>query len=130
MPGVETPHPYSVFYRFLLGGATNTILSYVLYFILLKFLSYRVSYTLAFLFGISLAYILNRYFVFQTSRRLLSIGLFPIVYVVQYLVGLLIVSIWVERIGAPRELAPVAAILVTIPLTFVLTRLVFVDRSR
>lgn len=121
----QTPRYKRAFFRFVAAGVLNTGLSYALYFALLAVLPYRLSYTIAFAFGILLAYVLNRYFVFGTSRRLLSVGLFPLVYLVQFLAGLAIVSFWVEVLAGPQELAPVLAVILTVPVTFLLTRFVF-----
>jgi putative flippase GtrA len=51
--------------------------------------------------------------------------LFPAVYLVQYLVGLLVVFLWVDLFQLRTALAPLASLIITIPVTFVLTRWVF-----
>lgn len=114
-----------MFARFLLSGAFNTAATYLLYLLLLRFLTYRLSYSLSFVAGIALAYILNLRFVFRVQGGWKSLFLFPLVYLAQYLAGLVVVSLWVEVLGLTAQLAPIAAIVVTIPLTFALSRLVF-----
>jgi putative flippase GtrA len=113
------------FGRFLLSGGFNTIVTYGIYLALLRFISYRISYTITFVIGIALAYLLSRYFVFampSTGKRGM---LFPVVYLVQYLVGLLVVFLWVELFQLRAALAPLASLIITMPVTFVLTRWVF-----
>lgn len=123
------PEPTSwkggAFFRFLLSGGFNTAATYVLYLLLLYVFQYQVSYTITYVLGIVLAYYLNRFFVFRAKGGLKTIALFPLVYLVQYLVGLGVLSLWVEILGLGEWLAPVAACVVTIPLTFLLSRWIF-----
>lgn len=113
------------FARFLVSGGVNTLITYVLYLALLQVLPYRLSYTISFVFGIALAYVINHYFVFQVRRHGARGLLFPFVYAVQYLVGLLVVHTWVALLHWHASLAPLAAIVVTLPVTFLLSKWVF-----
>ena len=117
------------FARFLVSGAFNTLVTYLLYLLLLQFLSYRISYTISYAAGIVLAYELNRVFVFKAPRSLASIAATPLIYLLQYCVGLGVVSLWVEYLGLSARIAPLVAIALTVPLTFVLTRWVFLGRA-
>jgi len=114
------------FARFLASGAVNTALSYLLYLALLPFLTYAVSYTVAYVAGIVISYLLNRFFVFREGRGLASAAVFPLVYLVQFLLAQAILWLWVDLAGWDARLAPLAAICLTIPVTFVLSRWVFV----
>lgn len=120
----------SRFARFLLSGAANTLATYFLYLLLLRFMPYGISYTAAFTTGIALAYVLNRYFVFQGRRSLMRSMLFPLAYLAQYLLGLVIVHAWVKLAGWDARLAPLASIAISVPVTFVLTRWIFVGGRR
>ena len=113
------------FVRFLLSGGSNTAVTYVLYLGLLQFLPYWFSYTLTFSFGIALAYVLSRYFVFGVPPSGRRIFLFPAIYFLQFLAGLLIVFVWVDLFGWNPAFAPLASIAVTIPATFILTKWIF-----
>jgi len=55
--------------------------------------------------------------------------LFPLVYLAQYVVSLGVVWAWVECFHLMKELAPLVAVVITIPLTFVLSRFVFGRRG-
>ncbi|MHC1727993.1 MAG: GtrA family protein [Syntrophobacteraceae bacterium] len=125
LPSSQYRSKPGAFVRFLLSGAFNTAATYALYLVLLRFVPYRISYTAAYISGIILAYRLNRTFVFSSNRGIGTALLFPLVYVVQYLVGLAVVSVWVELLGWRTSLAPMAAIALSIPITFVLSRWVF-----
>ncbi len=110
--------------RFLAAGAVNTLASYAVYYALQLFLPYQLAYAIAFAFGIVLAYRINLAFVFREQGSRAKAMAFPLVYVAQYLVGAAALGLLVERLGVAKEIAPLVVVLVTIPLTFVLTRLV------
>jgi putative flippase GtrA len=116
--------------RFLVAGATNTAITFAVYVALLLMVSHQVAYSLAFVFGVALAYVLNRTFVFGARGGVGAMALFPMVYVAQYIVGLLVVTVWVDVLGLPPALASMAAVMLTIPLTYVLSRWIFVTRER
>lgn len=117
------------FFRFLLSGGINTAFTYAIYLILLHFLNYKVSYSIAYISGVILSFILNRFFVFATHKGIKSIVLYPFVYVFQYCFGLFIVWLWVSVLKLAPEIAPIVSIILTIPLTFILSRFIFVGRK-
>lgn len=114
--------------RFLIAGGLNTAVTYLLYIALLQACEYRVAYTISYVLGIVLAFLVNRFFVFQTHRGVYSLVLFPLVYVVQYIAGLITIWVCVYKLGLNEALAPLIAIFVTIPLTYFISRLVFEKR--
>lgn len=114
--------------RFLISGATNTALTYLLYLGTLGALGHRLAYTLAFASGLLLVYLLNRHFVFRTHAGWRSVLAMPLIYLVQYLVGLGVVEIWVGVLGWHAALAPLAAIGVTVPISYLLSRKAFLRR--
>lgn len=118
------------FVRFLIAGGFNTAMTYLLYLILLTVVSYQVSYTIAYVLGILLAFGLNRFFVFKTHRGVQSVLIFPFVYLIQYTVSIYVLWLWVEHYGLNDKLAPLAAIIITVPLTYLLSRLIFKQKSR
>ena len=111
--------------RFLVAGVLNTALTYALYVLLLAVVPYRVAFTLAYVAGILVSYALSARFVFRREASWRSFLRFPFVYLAQYLAGLLLVSVLVEWLAVPAWLAPIVALVVTIPLTYVLSRAVF-----
>ena len=115
-------------YRFVLGGLLNTVLSYAVYFACQLFLPYQLAYAIAYVFGVMLSYRINVAFVFRTQHSAAKAMAFPLVYLVQYVTGALLLALLVEWLGMPQEIAPLAVIVLTIPLTFVLSR--FVLRAR
>lgn len=111
------------FTRFLLVGATNTLFSYVLYLLLLLAMSPQLAYTLSYAAGIVLSYFLNVHFVFKKKPSLASFLKFPFVYLLQYGLGLVVLTLLI-KFGIDPRLAMAGVILVTIPVTFVASRFV------
>lgn len=109
--------------RFLISGAVNTLATYGIYLALLTVLDYTLAYTIAYVCGVGLAYMLNTAFVFRAPCSLHTFVRFPLVYVVQYVVGAIVLNVAVRMLGVPRQFALIASILVTLPVTFVLSRL-------
>ena len=118
-----------VFARFLIGGILNTGITYLLYFSMLPFFSYKVAYTAAFILGILVSYGLNAVFVFKAKVAIKSMIRFPLIYLVQYALGMVLVTTLVEYIGIAAWLAPMIVIIITVPLTFVLSRLIFTSKK-
>ena len=115
----------SPFLRFLLSGGVNTLGTYLLYLALLVFMPYWLSYAIAFVSGIALAYVLNRFFVFGAPRSEKKAAMLPLVYLAQYALGALIVYAWVDTFRWPAAFAPLASIALTLPLTFAGSRWLF-----
>ncbi len=112
----------SQFVKFVGVGGINTIVTYLLYLLLLHFVSYQVSYTIVYIFGIWLSYWLNLKFVFQAKSSKKKIVLFPLVYLVQYLFGILILYLSIDKLGISEKIAPILLVILALPLTFILTK--------
>ena len=67
--------PGSVFH-FLVAGAATTMVTLGLYVMLLNILPYALAYTVAFVIGILMAYLLSSTFVFRATRSARSFMLF------------------------------------------------------
>lgn len=105
-----------------MGGGINTAFTYGLYFGLQVIIPYQVAYALAFAVGMVFSYFFNAIIVFKQRIGLKSLFAFPLVYVLQYLLSAVLLSVFVERLGIPQSIAPVAVIVLTIPITFGMTR--------
>jgi putative flippase GtrA len=108
--------------RFLIAGAINTVATYAIYLALLPLLDYTLAYTIAYVTGIVISYLLNTSFVFRVTRTASNMATFPLVYVVQYLLGALVLNLAVRWLGIPEKFALIVSIVVTIPVTFFLSR--------
>jgi putative flippase GtrA len=116
--------------RFLLAGGLNTALTYLLYLALLYATTHQVSYAISFACGIAISYVLNRLFVFKVHQGYRSALMLPLVYLVQYLLGAAVVWLWVDYLHQHAMLAPAIAILLTLPLTYFLSKFAFVGKIR
>jgi putative flippase GtrA len=121
---------FARFFRFILSGGLNTAITFGIYLVLLQQMPYQFSYSIAYASGIAISYLLNRAFVFRNHRGLRSILLFPLVYVAQYGFGMLVLWLCVEVTGLSDKLAPLVVVAATLPLTFVLSRFVFLGEIK
>lgn len=116
--------------RFLLVGGFNTLATLCIYWLLLPLVGYAVAYSISFVMGVLSGYALNTWLVFKTHwswRRLMA---FPLVHVVNYVLGMGVIWMAVDVLGLDARLGPVAAVLVTLPVNFFLTRRLIAGRRR
>ena len=118
------------FFRFLVVGGLQTALSYGLFLLLNLFLPYAISYSIAYCCGIVISYFLNVLFVFREKLSLASFLKFPLVYVVQYLMGLLLLWLFVAKLDLPPAWAMLAVIAITVPVTFLTSRFVLKNMGK
>jgi len=111
--------------RYLMAGATNTLVTYVLYLGLLRLLDYRLAYVLAFIAGVLLSYGLLRHLVFARPGRRHALLRVAASHLLQMGLGLAIVELWVGWWQGPAWLAPLVAAAVSVPLIFLLQRRIF-----
>jgi putative flippase GtrA len=108
--------------RFVVAGAANSGLTYLAYLALLKWISYRWAYSLSYVAGIFLSFVLNSRFVFRVPLRRRKLLRYPVVYVVQYGLGYAVLYAAVGLAGIDPRLGPVAVLAVTVPVSFLLSR--------
>lgn len=113
-----------------MGGALNTGSTFVLYWLLLLVLEYQLAYAISFVAGILLSYVINTKFVFRTDYNLRKLILFPLVYIATYFVGAVVLDISVSRFGVDTRIAPFLSICATLPLTYLLSKLVLTGGRR
>ncbi|MBI5890611.1 MAG: GtrA family protein [Nitrosomonadales bacterium] len=112
------------FPRFLLVGLTNTAFSYLLYLLLLRFMPYLYAYSASYAAGVVLSYILNSCFVFRQALSLAKFLQFPVVYLIQYGLGVALLWLLVGQMSVSPELAMLAVVAATIPVTFLTSRFI------
>lgn len=113
--------------RFIVGGGLNTGVTYLIYLALHIRLSYQLAYLVAYLAGIAFSYCFNSIFVFRKNMSWGGALVFPAVYAIQYAVSAMVLGIIVEQTPVSAWAAPLIVSVLTLPLTYVLTKLV-VDR--
>ena len=102
-------------FRFLIVGCANTLAGYLIYLALLGLTGYRFAYSLAFVVGILIAYILNSRFVFKTALSLRAMFQYPVVYLIQYCSGLLLLMLLVDYFGIEPRIAPLISVILLAP---------------
>ena len=116
------------FFRFVLVGGINAILTFGIYALLLIILPYSIAYSIAYVAGIFISYYLNTRFVFKSKFSAMKAVKYPMVYLVQYLAGLAALYAMVGIVHLNKLIASPLTIIITVPLTFVMSRWVIKDR--
>jgi len=110
------------FARFVICGVINTLTTYLIYLICLYAVRYSMAYTLSFASGIFISYYLNSRYVFREELSWRKALKYPLVYLVQYLLGISSLYLLVELAGVSEVIAPIFVVLITVPVTFLLSR--------
>lgn len=113
------------FIKFIIAGGVNTLVSYVFYLFLLMYFGHKTSYSLAYLIGILLSFLLNKFFVFQSRAGLKVFAAFPFIYFFQYLFGLFVVWVWGDFLYFNVYFSPLVATILSLPITYLLSRFLF-----
>lgn len=109
--------------RFVVGGGMNTGFSYLIYLLGGLVFSYQVAYFIAYVSGVIFSYWFNARFVFHVLLSWKGLLSYPLVYLVQYLVSALLLGGAVEYFGINKYIAPLAITLITLPLTYCMSKL-------
>lgn len=116
--------------RYVAMGLVNTASTYLLYLLLLRFLDYLVAYSLSYAAGIALAFVLNSRIVFKAKFHVARMLAYPAIYLVQYLVNAALLSVLVSRLKMPSSSAPLLVIALSVPLGYLLNKLVLTFDGR
>lgn len=117
--------------KFIIVGGINTLNYYVVYLLLLKLLhiEYMISHITGFLVAFVISYYLNCYFVYRvkpTWRKFIS---FPITQIVNVSLQTVLLYVFVSCLNLPAEIAPFAGLIITIPITFILSKWILKDSN-
>lgn len=117
--------------KFIIVGGINTLNYYVVYLLLLKLLhiEYMISHITGFLVAFMISYYLNCYFVYRvkpTWRKFIS---FPITQIVNVSLQTVLLYVFVSWLNLQAEIAPFAGLVITIPITFVLSKWILKDSN-
>jgi putative flippase GtrA len=94
------------FIKFLAVGTFNTFFGYFIYGGLLYFIDYKYAYTVSYIISIIGSYLLNSIFVFNSKLSLKKALQFPLVYISQYVLGIAMLYVLVDKIHTPKLIAP------------------------
>ncbi|CAC5931034.1 Putative sugar translocase in surface polysaccharides biosynthesis [Staphylococcus aureus] len=117
--------------KFIIVGGINTLNYYVVYLLLLKLLhiEYMISHITGFIVVFVISYYLNCYFVYRvkpTWRKFIS---FPITQIVNISLQTVLLYVFVSWLNLPAEIAPFAGLIITIPITFILSKWILKDSN-
>ncbi|GAF14774.1 sugar translocase in surface polysaccharides biosynthesis [Bacillus sp. JCM 19045] len=114
---------HNQFIRFAVVGGLNTGTFYLLYLLFhqLFMLQYLVSHIAAFLLSMIGSYFLNVFFTFGVKPSWKTFIQFPLTQVVNFTVSTVFVFIFVEWVNLSPLIAPILAVLFTVPITFLVT---------
>ena len=112
------------FPKFLIVGGANTVLSYILYVLLLKYFAYPIAYTIAWVEAVVFSYVVNSLLVFKKDMTVKKAIFFPTVYLLQYALGVSLLWTLVELVHVPEKLAPVCIVLISVPVTFFMSKII------
>ncbi|MBS3618198.1 flippase GtxA [Staphylococcus aureus] len=117
--------------KFIIVGGINTLNYYVVYLLLLKLLhiEYMISHITGFIVAFVISYYLNCYFVYRvkpTWRKFIS---FPITQIVNISLQTVLLYVFVSWLNLPTEIAPFAGLIITIPITFILSKWILKDSN-
>lgn len=115
------------FIKFGIVGASNTIISLVVYYILVYCgVNYIVANIIGFVVSVINAYYWNKKYVFKVDENISVWKTFTKVFVsygASYLISLLILIVLVDVIGISEFIAPIIKLAITVPLNFLLNKL-------
>lgn len=110
------------FIRFLIGGVSTTLVSYAAYLLLLSRMTYLVSYAVAYAIGIIWSYFANTLFVFRSQPSVGRALAFPLVYLVQFVVGSTLLVVLIDYLKISAKAGPLVVVILTLPLTYLMSR--------
>ena len=120
----------AVFLRFVVVNVLNTALYWGLYLVLLLVMPYVWANAVALVVAVLAAYLANARYAFRVSASRRSLWLFLVTNGTTMVLRTAVVWFLVEHLSVAEELAPGIAVVVTVPIAFVLTSLVMVERPR
>lgn len=111
------------FTRFVVVGVINTLTYYSLYLVLhnLFSLPYMAAHLIGFFISLNISFFLNCYVTYKIKPTLKKYLYFPLTQVVNISVSTFLVFVFVEWLQLNSNIAPFAAVIFTVPITFVIS---------
>lgn len=115
--------------KFVIVGVINTLNYYIVYLFLLKLLNvnYLVSHIAGFIVSFIISYYLNCYFVYKVKPTLKKFLSFPLTQVINIGIQTVLLYVFVKWFHVSSEIAPFAGLVITIPITFILSKWLLKD---
>lgn len=111
------------FTRFVVVGVINTLTYYSIYLVLhnLFSLPYMAAHLIGFFISLNISFFLNCYVTYKIKPTLKKYLYFPLTQVVNISVSTFLVFVFVEWLHLNSNIAPFAAVIFTVPITFVIS---------
>lgn|SRR5690606_5679706 len=111
------------FTRFVVVGVINTLTYYSIYLVLhnLFSLPYMAAHLIGFFISLNISFFLNCYVTYKIKPTLKKYLYFPLTQVVNISVSTFLVFVFVEWLQLDSNIAPFAAVIFTVPITFVIS---------
>lgn len=111
------------FTRFVIVGGLNTGNYYLVFLLCHNVLEfhYMLSHIMGFIISLVISFFLNTYFTYKVKPTLAKFLQFPLTQLVNIGVSTSLVFIFVEWLNLNSNIAPLAAVVFTIPVTFIVT---------
>lgn len=110
-------------FGFAVSGVLSTLIMFILYVGLYQFINYQYAYLISYSISVIALYFMNSR-VFKQSISVQTFLRFPLIYLMQYLIGAAFLAFLV-RFGFSVTYAPLLVVIFLLPITFVLNRIVF-----
>ena len=91
-------------------------------------MNYMVSHIVGFIVSFIISYYLNCYFVYKVKPTIEKFLRFPITQIVNMVMQTLLLYIFVKWLNIASEIAPFAGLIITIPVTFILSKWLLRDK--
>ncbi|GEP79438.1 GtrA family protein [Staphylococcus carnosus] len=116
--------------KFIIVGGINTLDYYLVYLILLKGIgiNYMISHITGFIISSIISYYLNCYFVYKVKPTWRKFIQFPFTQVVNMGMQTLLLYVFVQWLHISSVIAPFAGLILTIPVTFIMSKYILRDR--
>lgn len=114
------------FIKFGIIGVSNTLISLIIYYILVYFnCNYIIANIIGFLVSVLNAYYWNNKYVFETENKN-KIKVMIKVYVsygITFVISNLLLYVLVDKVGLSKYIVPLINLCVTVPLNFILNKI-------
>ena len=113
---------------YLVFGALTTLVNFLVYFPLSNWIHYLAANIIAWICAVSFAFVVNKVFVFEDSRRdagylLRQMGAFAAMRLVSLGMEELLMFVFIEKLGMNANLVKLAAQVIVIVLNYVFSKL-------
>lgn len=117
------PFANKEFFKFVIVGGINTLHYYALYLVLLHMLNlhYFIAHTAAFVSSLIGSYFLNTLYTYGVKPSWKTFIRFPLTQLFNSGVTAVLLVVLVDLFHLSASLAPFAALIITVPVTFIIT---------